>query len=59
MGLIETIAGIAGFGTLLVVGVIRDRRPYHPGKMNWIPAMMIGLIGAVIFAMHLATLLRE
>ena len=58
MGLPETIAGFAAFATLLAVGVVQDRRPYAPGRFNWIPLMMIGLIGAIVFGNHLATLLR-
>src|SRR5258708_1209772 len=59
MGLWETIIGFAAFGSLLVVGVVQDRRPYAPGRLNWVPAMMIGLIGAIVFAIHLAALLRH
>jgi hypothetical protein len=58
MGLPETIIGFAAFATLLIVGVVQDRRPYAPGRLNWVPAMMVGLIGAIIFGMHLATLWR-
>jgi hypothetical protein len=59
MDLTTTLIGLGSFGTLLAVGLVLDRRPYAPGRMSWIPAMMIGLIGVLVFAAHLATLLRR
>lgn len=55
----ETLAGLAVFGTLLAVAIVQDRRPYTPGRLNWVPPMMIGLVGTLLFAAHLATLLKS
>jgi len=36
MGLTETSVALAGCVLVLVVAIIIDRRPYHPGKLNYI-----------------------
>jgi hypothetical protein len=50
----------AGFGVslaLLVVAVLLDRRPYRPGKMNYVPLMMLLLACCLVLGRHLVTLL--
>jgi hypothetical protein len=58
MGLIETSAALVGCMLLLGVGIILDRRPYHPGKLNYIPLMIIALAAILVLARHLVTLLE-
>jgi hypothetical protein len=58
MGLIETSAALVVCMLLLGVGIILDRRPYHPGKLNYIPLMIIALAAILVLARHLVTLLE-
>ena len=58
MGLIETSAALVGCMLLLGVGIILDRRPYPPGKLNYIPLMIIALAAILVLARHLVTLLE-
>jgi hypothetical protein len=58
MGLIETSSALVGCMLLLGVGIILDRRPYHPGKLNYIPLMIIALAAILVLARHLVTLLE-
>jgi len=39
MGLTETSLALAGCALVLGVAIILDRRPYRPGKLNYIPLM--------------------
>jgi hypothetical protein len=58
MGLIPT--GIALATSLLVLGaaVILDRRPYRPGKLNYVPLMIVALAASLVLARHLLGLIR-
>jgi hypothetical protein len=42
---------------LLAASIILDRRPYRPGKLNYVPAMIIALAGALVLGRHLLGLL--
>jgi hypothetical protein len=57
MGLIETSVALVGCMLVLGVGIILDRRPYHPGKLNYIPLMIIALAAILVLGRHLVTLL--
>ena len=57
MGLIETSAVLAGCVLVLIVAIILDRRPYRPGKLNYIPLMIIALAAILVLGRHLLTLL--
>jgi hypothetical protein len=57
MGLTETSIALAGCVLGLVVIIILDRRPYRPGKLNYIPLMIIALGGTLVFGRHLLALL--
>ena len=52
MGLTETSVALAGCVLVLVVAIILDRRPYRPGKLNYIP-LMITLAGIKVLGRHL------
>ena len=57
MGLTETTVALAGCVLALVVMIILDRRPYRPGKFNYIPLMIIALAAVLVFGRHLLALL--
>ena len=57
MGLTETAIALAGCALVLVVAIILDRRPYRPGKLNYIPLMIIALAAILVLGRHLLALL--
>jgi flagellar biosynthesis protein FliQ len=57
MGLIETSVALAGCVLVLVVAIVLDRRPYRPGKLNYIPLMVVALAAILVLGRHLLTLL--
>ncbi|MGA8758873.1 MAG: hypothetical protein WB611_21690 [Stellaceae bacterium] len=57
MGLIETSAALGLCLLMLAIAVVLDRRPYRPGKRNYIMLMVIALAASLIFARHLLALL--
>jgi hypothetical protein len=56
MGLTETGAALAVCLLLLVIAVVLDRRPYRPGKRNYIWLMIIALAASLVLGRHLLTL---
>jgi len=58
MGLTETSLALAGCVLVLVVAVFLDRRPYRPGKLSYIPLMIIALAAILVLGRHLVTLIR-
>lgn len=57
MGLIETSAALAACVLVLAVAVIFDRRPYRPGKRNYIPLMILALAASLVLGRHLLGLI--
>ncbi|MGH7090680.1 MAG: hypothetical protein ACREFQ_17430 [Stellaceae bacterium] len=57
MGLIETGAALAVCLAALGTAVILDRRPWRPGKFNYVPLMILCLAVSLVLARHLMTLL--
>jgi hypothetical protein len=53
MGLTETGAALAGCVLVRVVAIALDRRPYRPGKLNYIPLMIIALAAILVLGRHL------
>jgi hypothetical protein len=53
MGLTETGVALAGCVLVLVVAIILDRRPYRPGKFNYIPLMIVALAAILVLGRHL------
>ena len=53
MDLTETSVALAGCFLVLVVAIILDRRPYRPGKLNYIPLMIIALAAILVLGRHL------
>jgi len=58
MGLTDTVLALGACVVLLVVAVVLDRRPYRPGKLNYIPLMIICLAACLVLGRHLLTLIR-
>ena len=59
MDLTVTIIAFAACALLLIAAVVLDRRPYRPGKLNYIPLMIICLAACLVLGRHLLTLIRR
>jgi hypothetical protein len=57
MDLPETAAAWAVASAALVAFVLLDRRPYAPGRRNYVPLMMLSLTAWMVLSGHLARLL--
>ncbi len=57
MGLTETSVALVACLLVLVVAIILDRRPYHPGKLNYVPLMIIALAAILVLGRHLLAFL--
>jgi hypothetical protein len=57
MGLIQTSIALAICLLLLAAAIILDRRPYRPGKLNYVPVMIIALAASLVLGRHLLGLL--
>jgi hypothetical protein len=58
MDLTETIVALGACTVLLIIAIVLDRRPYRPGKLNYIPLMIICLAACLVLGRHLLTLIR-
>jgi hypothetical protein len=56
LGLTETSIALALCLLVLAVAVFLDRRPYRPGKRNFIWLMIIALAASLALARHLLAL---
>ena len=59
MDLTETIIALGACAVLLVIAVVLDRKPYQPGKLNYIPLMTICLAACLVLGRHLLRLIRQ
>jgi len=59
MDLIETTLALSACAVVLIVTVVLDRRPYRPGKLNYIPLMIICLAACLVLGRHLLALIRQ
>jgi hypothetical protein len=57
VGLVATAAALAASMAVLAAAVLLDRRPWRPGKRNWIPLMIAALTASFVLARHLLALL--
>lgn len=57
MGLTTTTLALAVSLLALGIAVMLDRRPYRPGKFNYVPLMILCLAASLVLARHLLTLL--
>ncbi|HEY1301779.1 MAG TPA: hypothetical protein VGF07_14865 [Stellaceae bacterium] len=56
MGLIETSVALGLCLAVLAAAIVLDRRPYRPGKFNYIPLMIVCLAICLVLARHLLSL---
>ena len=59
MDLTETSVALGACVVLLIVAVVLDRRPFRPGKLNYIPLMIICLAACLVLGRHLLSLIRQ
>jgi hypothetical protein len=59
MDLTETSVALGACAVLLIVAVVLDRRPYRPGKLNYIPLMIICLAACLVLGRHLFSLMGQ
>jgi hypothetical protein len=57
VGIIETSAALGACLFVLTASVVLDRRPYRPGKRNYIPIMIIALAASFVLGRHLLSLI--
>ena len=57
MGIVETGAALSACFLVLTLAIVLDRRPYRPGKKNYIPTMIIALAATLVLGRHLLSLL--
>jgi hypothetical protein len=56
VGLTETSIALALCLLVLAITVLLDRRPYRPGKRNFVVLMIIALAASLVLGRHLLTL---
>ena len=59
MGVIETSAALSACLLVLAVAVALDRRPYRPGKRNYVPIMIVALAASLVLGRHLLSLMAD
>jgi hypothetical protein len=57
VSLIERSAALAACLLVLSVAIVLDRRPYRPGKGNYIPILIIALPASLVLGRHLISLI--
>ena len=57
MEVCQTSAALVGAAALLVVAVLLDRRPYRPGRLNYVPLMILSLAACLVLGRHLLGLM--
>lgn len=57
MGLTETSIALVACVLVLAIAVVLDRRPYRPGKLNYILLMIVALAASLVLARHLLGLI--
>jgi hypothetical protein len=57
LGVPLTSAALAAAVAVLVGALILERRPYRPGKFNYVPVMLASVVVILILARHLLSLL--
>ena len=56
MDLPQTLAAWIAVSLVLAAAIALDRRPYAPGKRNYVPLMMVTLVAWMVLTGHLARL---
>ena len=58
MDVTETIVALGACALVLMVDVALDRRPWRPGKLNYIAVMVICLAACLVLGRYLLSLIR-
>jgi hypothetical protein len=58
VGLTETGGALALCLVVLAIAIGLDRRPYRPGKRNFVMVMIVALAASLVLARHLLSLVR-
>ena len=56
MSLAATLAALIACTAMLVLVIVLDRRPYRPGRFNYIPLMIVWLAACLVLTRHLLAL---
>jgi hypothetical protein len=56
---IETSAALTACLLVLGVAIALDRRPYRPGKRNYVPIMIVALAASLVLGRHLLSLMAD
>ena len=59
MGIVETSAALGASLLVLMVAIVLDRRPYRPGKRNYVPIMIVSLALSLVLLRHLIGLISH
>jgi hypothetical protein len=59
VGIVETSAALGASLLVLTVAIVLDRRPYRPGKRNYVPIMIIALAASLVLGRHLISLISN
>jgi hypothetical protein len=59
VGVIENSAALGACVLVLIVAVALDRRPYRPGKRNYVPIMIVALAASLVLGRHLLALIAN
>jgi hypothetical protein len=57
VGIVETSAALGACLLVLMVAVALDRRPYRPGKRNYVPIMIVVVAASLVLGRHLLSLM--
>jgi hypothetical protein len=57
VGIVETSAALGACLLVLMVAVALDRRPYRPGKRNYVPIMIVVIEASLVLGRHLLSLM--
>jgi hypothetical protein len=57
VGAIETSAALGACLLMLAVAIALDRRPFRPGKRNYVPVMIVAVSGILVLGRHLLSLM--
>jgi hypothetical protein len=59
VGVVETSAALGACLLMLAVAVVLDRRPYRPGKRNYVPIMIVAVAAGLVLGRHLLSLMGD
>ena len=57
--MIATSVALGACLLVLTVAVVLDRRPYRPGKRNYVPIMIVALAASLVLGRHFLSLIAS